>query len=1256
MAEVTPNQGTELWCPGTEGKEWYFRQDCIPRANFDTFIWGFTTIFQVMTGENWNTVMYAGMRSGRDDGWMYSIFFIILILVGQTLCLSLFLSMLISTFDVVQDQCEKEEMEKAAEQRAKKKDPTLRELLKKGATMAFDRAEKTVDRTSASFLHRPASVSSGRSGTPSDNGDAVVALHPSDEGRYIDSDREQLTGLDGIEIPPAPRWPHGYSLLLFHTDNPIRRGANWFLDKDVNIRGSRIKVFDNFILTCILISSLTMTIDRPLADPDHVGIQIIRSADKVFAGIFIFEMAVKLIAMGLAFGPDAYLKSGWNCLDGAVVTVSVLDFIVPNFPGFLKILRILRTFRPLRLISRNESLKVVIQTVFASVADLLSLIIVTGLFLLIFALVALTFLKGKFYSCDGNYAFARDLGVTFTTPLCLGTNILDHESVGLRGSWDMNKAWNAPVEDTCGRPWARASSDTPICLARCIPSIEAEVPAPEELCPRKYTKTEELPSMCPDAMSSGPEGKSADELVGERFVNAMQRTLVVPCGGVMIDGFTGGLSNAAYNVSCRHNFCPHLGTEVSDHCRYHCLNHPIFCHETCSKEGSGISSMNCLACRAECEAMCECKDFCEPLVKDAALCHEQGGSWRASLSQNFDSIENSILTLFEISTTEGWVDVMYAASDEMGTYVQPVRDSNLGWIIFFVVWIAFSFMFLINLGLGVMVDKFMDLKEQGGGAVMLTEAQRNWLNSRKSLHGRSVFFSLTNLHLLPPRRRKLYEFVTSPFLETFIMVCIILNTVIMMFQVFPDPAPWWDETTLVINYIFAFIFTVEAVLKLGALRWSYWPDNWNRFDFSCVVLTDVGIALKLCFDINAAQFTKVIRIFRVARLFRLLQWMRGINRLFTALLLSVPKLVNVSAVLILFLILFSILGVRLFSTVKHGETFNEHGDFRNFFYAFVTLARGSTGEAWNEIMHDLAKTEMDHFHDGGWCVPMDLFDYQRKWDVLKAKCMTDQPVTCVEYAFYPKLYWCVYTLLITFMIMNLVIAVVLEGYNEGKADSESRIIDKCIDVWKKHDADQTMNIPLPDAIKFINAVMAALKKDGSLEGDIPPLKMSAYSDTVDVSSFPMKFAKAVDLPMTDDKTISFIDASKQILRFAVLEKNLDAADELANCDDNLTSAEKERMSRLEKRNSVTNEEARMGNDLRLQMAAAKIQRRFRAKKAREAKERADKIAKEAAMGRIGPPPRKGSIDDEAARIDSKASSVRTLRDAGVADSPMAPEG
>ena len=33
-----------------------------PRAHFDNFWWGFVTVFQVLTGENWNEVLFDGIK------------------------------------------------------------------------------------------------------------------------------------------------------------------------------------------------------------------------------------------------------------------------------------------------------------------------------------------------------------------------------------------------------------------------------------------------------------------------------------------------------------------------------------------------------------------------------------------------------------------------------------------------------------------------------------------------------------------------------------------------------------------------------------------------------------------------------------------------------------------------------------------------------------------------------------------------------------------------------------------------------------------------------------------------------------------------------------------------------------------------------------------------------------------------------------------------------------------------------------------
>eukprot|EP00392_Amoebophrya_sp_AT5.2_P005420 g5429.t1 len=46
-------------CPGGTS-DWDY--SCVRRSNFDTFLWAIVTVFQGLTGENWNALMYDGMR------------------------------------------------------------------------------------------------------------------------------------------------------------------------------------------------------------------------------------------------------------------------------------------------------------------------------------------------------------------------------------------------------------------------------------------------------------------------------------------------------------------------------------------------------------------------------------------------------------------------------------------------------------------------------------------------------------------------------------------------------------------------------------------------------------------------------------------------------------------------------------------------------------------------------------------------------------------------------------------------------------------------------------------------------------------------------------------------------------------------------------------------------------------------------------------------------------------------------------------
>ncbi|CAE7247197.1 unnamed protein product [Symbiodinium necroappetens] len=80
------------------------------------------------------------------------------------------------------------------------------------------------------------------------------------------------------------------------------------------------------------------------------------------------------------------------------------------------------------------------------------------------------------------------------------------------------------------------------------------------------------------------------------------------------------------------------------------------------------------------------------------------------------------------------------------------------------------------------------------------------------------------------------------------------------------------------------------------------------------------------------------------------------------------------------------------------------------------------------------------YKQGEWCSPVELFDTEAKFEVLKDKCLIEHPNSCAQSPYFSFCFWVTYTLLITFMVMNLVIAVILEGYEVASSCKSSQHI------------------------------------------------------------------------------------------------------------------------------------------------------------------------------------------------------------------------
>ena len=160
--------------------------------------------------------------------------------------------------------------------------------------------------------------------------------------------------------------------------------------------------FDTVIMTLIGLSAVLLAMDNPLQEGGTPLARFINTADVVMTLLFLGEMLVKLVASGLIFTPDAYLLVGWNVLDGIIVCISVVNLAFSDLDiAFFKSLRAMRALRPLRMISRNPNMKMVVDALIQALPDVANVtLVVIGCFT-IFGITGGTLLRGAFYWCVG---------------------------------------------------------------------------------------------------------------------------------------------------------------------------------------------------------------------------------------------------------------------------------------------------------------------------------------------------------------------------------------------------------------------------------------------------------------------------------------------------------------------------------------------------------------------------------------------------------------------------------------------------------------------------------------------------------------------------------------------------------------------------------------------------------------------------------------------------------------------------------------
>lgn len=172
------------------------------------------------------------------------------------------------------------------------------------------------------------------------------------------------------------------------------------------------RYFDRLILTLILLSTFRLIIETftPNDDPNY---KLIYAYLDIFFNIcFVTEMILKIISFGFLLDDGSYLRDSWNQMDMLIVIFSLVDLQTisetlknPSSTSksaniaFFKVLRLLRTFRPLRFISHNPQMKLLIICLFDSFESIFNSFIILIFIMFIFSVTGLNLFLSEYKTC-----------------------------------------------------------------------------------------------------------------------------------------------------------------------------------------------------------------------------------------------------------------------------------------------------------------------------------------------------------------------------------------------------------------------------------------------------------------------------------------------------------------------------------------------------------------------------------------------------------------------------------------------------------------------------------------------------------------------------------------------------------------------------------------------------------------------------------------------------------------------------------------
>ncbi|XP_023674431.1 two pore channel protein 1 isoform X4 [Paramormyrops kingsleyae] len=337
----------------------------------------------------------------------------------------------------------------------------------------------------------------------------------------------------------------------------------------------------------------------------------------------------------------------------------------------------------------------------------------------------------------------------------------------------------------------------------------------------------------------------------------------------------------------------------------------------------------------------------------------------------FNSLENSIVSLFVLLTTANFPDVM-----------MPAYSKNRWSCVFFIVYLSIELYFIMNLLLAVVFDTFNDVEKMKFKSLLLHKrsaiehafqllvskqrpsgvslkqfdglmrfyrprmsARDRFLTFNALSRGDSSTLSLEEFYNFyeviglkwKPRRSGEHWFDDLP--HTTFLIFKGINMLVKskpfqytMYFVVAVNGVWILVETYISNSVFTLsqqvpwsyivfltIYGVEMLLKITGLGpMKYFSSGWHLFDFSVTLFAFLGL-MALAFDMEPFYFIVVLRPLQLLRLFKIKQRYRNVLDTMFELF---PRMASLGLTLIIFYYSFAIVGMEFFADVVYPNCCN----------------------------------------------------------------------------------------------------------------------------------------------------------------------------------------------------------------------------------------------------------------------------------------------------------------------------------------------